>query len=84
MEYVLTAAEMKQCDEQTTTEYGIPSLVLMERAALETARIITERYGTDISVGIVAGSGNNGGDGIAIARILQESGVSVQVHLMGE
>lgn len=34
MEYVLTAAEMKQCDEQTTTEYGIPSLVLMERAAL--------------------------------------------------
>ena len=31
MEYVLTAAEMKQCDEQTTTEYGIPSLVLMEQ-----------------------------------------------------
>ncbi len=84
MEYVLTAAEMKQCDEQTTTEYGIPSLVLMERVALETARIITGRYGTDISVGIVAGSGNNGGDGIAIARILQESGVSVQIHLMGE
>ncbi|MFQ7491825.1 MAG: NAD(P)H-hydrate epimerase, partial [Lachnospiraceae bacterium] len=84
MEYVLTAAEMKQCDEQTTTEYGIPSLVLMERAALETARIITGRYGTDISVGIVAGSGNNGGDGIAIARILQESGVSVQIHLIGE
>ncbi len=84
MEYVLTAAEMKKCDEFTTTEYGIPSMVLMERAALETARLIIKRYGTDISVAIAAGSGNNGGDGIAIARILQESGVSVQVHMIGE
>ena len=82
MEYVLTAAEMKKCDEFTTTEYGIPSMVLMERAALETARLIIKRYGTDISVAIAAGSGNNGGDGIAIARILQESGVSVQVHMI--
>ena len=52
MEYVLTAAEMKKCDEFTTTEYGIPSMVLMERAALETARLIIKRYGTDISVGM--------------------------------
>jgi len=63
---------MKQCDELTSERYGISSLVLMERAALETARIITKRYGTDISVAIAAGSGNNGGDGIAIARILRE------------
>lgn len=84
MEYVLTSAQMKQCDERTTAEYGIPSLVLMERAALETARVIISRYGTDISVGIAAGSGNNGGDGIAIARILHESGIAVQVHLIGD
>lgn len=83
MEYVLNAEEMKKCDETTIREYGITSLVLMERAALETARIIEKRYGTDISVGVAAGSGNNGGDGIAIARILKEDGVQVEVHLIG-
>lgn len=83
MEHILTAAEMKKCDENTSKKFGIDSLVLMERAALETARIITDRYGTDIYVGIAAGSGNNGGDGVAIARILKESGVRAQVHLTG-
>ena len=48
MEHILTAAEMKKCDENTSKKFGIDSLVLMERAALETARIITDRYGTDI------------------------------------
>ena len=40
MEHILTAAEMKKCDENTSKKFGIDSLVLMERAALETARII--------------------------------------------
>lgn len=84
MERILTSAEMKKCDEDTSKIYGIDSMVLMERAALETAKIIVEHYGTDISVGIVAGSGNNGGDGIAIARILKEYGVYAQIHIIGE
>lgn len=84
MEYILTAAEMKKCDETTSLTYGIPSLVLMERAALETVRVILDKYGNDISVGVVAGCGNNGGDGVAIARILKEYGVSVQIHLIGD
>lgn len=84
MERILTSAEMKKCDKDTSHIYGIDSMILMERAALETVKIIVERYGTDISVGIVAGSGNNGGDGIAIARILKEYGVYVQIHMIGE
>lgn len=72
MEYVLTSAEMKACDQKAIEEYGIGALVLMERAALETVRVLLDRFGRDIYVGVMAGSGNNGGDGIAIARLLHE------------
>lgn len=84
MEYVLTASQMKESDSAAINEYGIGSLVLMERAAYETARIITEKFGTDISVGIMAGSGNNGGDGIAVARILGEKGIHTEINMIGD
>lgn len=84
MEYILTAEEMKKCDETASLTYGIPSLVLMERAALETVRIILDKYGNDIYVGVAAGCGNNGGDGVAIARILREYGVGAEIHLIGD
>lgn len=84
MEFVLTASEMKKCDETAINNYGIESLVLMERAAYGTACAIIEKYGKDIFVGIMAGSGNNGGDGIAIARILQEEGIRVEINMIGD
>jgi len=84
MEYVLTAAEMKANDKAAIEEYGIGSLVLMERAALQTAKVIMDRYGSDIYVGVMAGSGNNGGDGITIARILQEEGIRAEINMIGE
>jgi NAD(P)H-hydrate epimerase len=84
MEYVLTASQMKESDGAAINEYGIESLVLMERAAYETARIITKKYGTDISVGVMVGSGNNGGDGIAIARILGEKGIHTEINMIGD
>ena len=84
MEYVLTAAEMKKYDETAIKEYGIESLVLMERAALETANAVVAKYGKEIYVGVVAGCGNNGGDGIAVARILQEYGIRVEINMVGE
>ena len=84
MEYVLTAAEMKKYDETAIKEYGIESLVLMERAALETANAVIAKYGKEIYVGVVAGCGNNGGDGIAVARILQEYGIRVEINMVGE
>lgn len=84
MEYVLTAARMKKCDNAAINEYGISALVLMERAALETANVIVHKYGKDIFAGVMAGSGNNGGDGIAIARMLYERGIRVEINMIGE
>ena len=84
MKYVLTSTEMKSCDNRAIEEYGIASLVLMERAAWQTAQVVIERFGTDICVGVIAGTGNNGGDGIAIARILREQGVHTEIHLIGD
>lgn len=84
MEHVLTSAEMKASDKAAIEEYGIGSMVLMERAALQTVQVILDRYGTDLYVGVMAGNGNNGGDGIAIARILQERGIRAEINMVGE
>ncbi|MDE7321979.1 MAG: NAD(P)H-hydrate dehydratase [Lachnospiraceae bacterium] len=84
MEYVLTSAEMKDADEAAINGYGIESLVLMERAAMQIVKVIVDRYGLDIYVGVMAGSGNNGGDGIAIARILQEEGIRAEINMIGD
>lgn len=68
---VLTAAEMRQVDEQTM-ELGIPGLILMENAAHRVVEQMRERFGPLASqrVAVYCGKGNNGGDGLAIARIL--------------
>ena len=75
MKYVVTSAEMKACDYGTTGQTGIPSMVLMERAALAVAGGIIKRYPNRIL--IVAGKGNNGGDGLAIGRLLAKAGRQV-------
>lgn len=87
MEYLVTAAEMKQYDRNTIEKIGIPGMVLMERAAYEVFRIIEARFGK-FSAGrkrvfILAGVGNNGGDGLAIGRILCEAGYSVSICCIG-
>ena len=83
MEYILTADEMKKCDAYTIEHFGVPAVVLMERAALKcVAAIIRENYSLR-RVLVVCGSGNNGGDGFAIARILVERGIKVDVLLAG-
>lgn len=84
MEYLLNSAQMKQYDAETIRRVGIPSLVLMERAALCTAEEI-KKSGFDLSsVLVVCGSGNNGGDGFAIARILDEWGIQVKLAFVGK
>lgn len=83
MEYLVTAEEMKRYDAVTIRKIGIPSLVLMERAALavmeEIAAVCQE--GTAL---ILAGTGNNGGDGLALARLLAERGFQVEVLVCGD
>ena len=77
MKYVVTASEMKACDHGTIEQAGIPSMVLMERAALAVAEVIIKRYPDRNRILIVAGKGNNGGDGLAIGRLLAKAGRQV-------
>ena len=75
---------MKAADQYTMQTLGVPSLELMERAAGECVRFF-EEAGLDLShVCIVCGSGNNGGDGFAIGRLLLEKGGKVTLLMAGE
>lgn len=84
MKYVLNSQEMKCCDNYTIEKVGLPSMVLMERAALAVVREALS-CGCDLKrVLVVCGTGNNGGDGMAVARLLYEKGIPVDVYLAGE
>lgn len=72
---ILTAEMMRQCDTHTINTVGVPSQVLMERAArkvVEHLEAHSEQFPADGNVLVLCGSGNNGGDGFAVARFLQE------------
>lgn len=83
MRYILTSGQMKAADTDTIRRIGIPSPVLMERAALQCAAAMREE-GIDTSRAlVVCGSGNNGGDGFVIARLLHEAGDAVDIVFAG-
>ena len=84
MQYIVTSEEMKFYDESTIGNVGIPSLVLMERAAVETADIIIRNAKKSSRVIVFAGTGNNGGDGLAVGRILFQKGMDVTFCLIGD
>lgn len=77
MRYVITAEEMKYYDTATIEEIGIPSLLLMERAAMEMTMEISKRLSKTVKVLVLAGGGNNGGDALAVGRLLSEKGHKV-------
>ena len=81
--YFVTAEEMKRFDWNTIQYFGVPSLVLMERAALSAVEEITARTRQGERVLVVAGCGNNGGDGIAVGRMLRQKGYQVELFLIG-
>uniref|UniRef100_UPI00405740CB NAD(P)H-hydrate dehydratase n=1 Tax=Acetatifactor sp. TaxID=1872090 RepID=UPI00405740CB len=92
MKYLVTSEEMKKYDSNTIGKIGIPGMVLMERAAVAVVEQITElvkkRFVKEqqegLRVCIVAGMGNNGGDGLAVARLLSEKKYCVDVCLVGD
>jgi len=71
---VVTAAQMREMDRLTIEKYGVPSLTLMERAGQGIAQAILERFSRHAKKGVlvVAGKGNNGGDGFVVARLLKK------------
>lgn len=74
---VVTAQEMAEIDKLTIEKYGVPSLVLMERAALSVAKHIIPLGLKNLI--ILAGPGNNGGDGVAVGRILKNRGFNIKI-----
>lgn len=81
---VVTAQEMREIDRLTIEEYGVPSLTLMERAGERIVQALLERFeqATKAGVLIVAGKGNNGGDGFVAARFLKKKRVPCEVVLL--
>lgn len=89
MKYLLNAKQMKSIDTFSIEQIGIPSLVLMERAALA----VTESVLRDIKsmpaheklkVLCICGRGNNGADGLCVARQLTEHGINAEVLIVGD
>ena len=86
MRRIVACREMKELDRRTIEEMGVPSCVLMERAALKTVEEMEAVFGRENSeqrILCVCGSGNNGGDGAAIARILFLHGYRAEIFLAG-
>ncbi|MDR3225831.1 MAG: NAD(P)H-hydrate epimerase [Clostridiales Family XIII bacterium] len=81
---LVTSAEMKELDRNTIENHGVPAMVLMERAALASVETLYEEAFDLTRVAAVCGPGNNGGDGIAIARLLHIAGSAVTVVFVGE
>ncbi len=85
MQYILTSEKMQKCDANTMDGYGVPSAVLMERAACSAVEVIDEAFpDPGASILIACGTGNNGGDGLAMARLLFLKGHTVTILFPGD
>jgi NAD(P)H-hydrate epimerase len=81
---LITAAQSRELDRLSQDKYGVPSYALMTRAGEAVADAALRRFGAAVRGGvlIVAGKGNNGGDGMVAARRLKQAGVSVRAVLL--
>src|SRR4029453_12503962 len=80
---VLDTRQMKEADRRTIEDVGIPSVVLMENAGRQVVAAMASAFDNldTLSVAVLCGRGNNGGDGFVIARVLWERGIDVAVYL---
>ncbi len=76
---VLSRESMKEADRQTIEKFSVPGAVLMETAGLRVVEFIRSNLPDSNRVVILAGPGNNGGDGLVVARLLKKAGVSVSL-----
>jgi NAD(P)H-hydrate epimerase len=77
----ISAAEIRQMDQSAARDYDMPGLLLMENAGRSVSDVIAREY-KPCKVLIFIGKGNNGGDGMVVARHLTNRGYSVQVALL--
>lgn len=84
MKYLVTGKEMKFLDENTTKQFHVPTVVLMEQAAQGFVRELLSFGIKSNKILVVCGNGNNGADGIAIARLLNQNGIITSVYFCAE
>ncbi|MCT4379118.1 NAD(P)H-hydrate epimerase, partial [Leuconostoc falkenbergense] len=83
MTQLVTANEMQQIDQYTIDVIGMPQDVLIERAAMAVVDVIGAGHFDLNHVLVLAGLGNNGADGVAIARLLYAQGINVSLQFVG-
>lgn len=88
MKRLVTADEMKLIEQYSIGQLGVPAVVLMERAACAVAdtvkRMTGDRAAQQCQCCMVCGTGNNGADGLAAARLLAAAGYQVKLRIVGD
>ncbi|WP_114752633.1 NAD(P)H-hydrate dehydratase [Pleomorphovibrio marinus] len=84
MQRIISGKQVKKIDQAYISHAQITSTQLMERAAKAFYQWFCSTFEREKAVGIYVGTGNNGGDGLAIARLLHESGYKVKVIFCGD
>jgi NAD(P)H-hydrate epimerase len=82
---VVNADQMREADRRTIEDIGVPSAVLMENAGRQVVAAMEAAFEElpAARVAVLAGPGNNGGDGFVVARVLWQAGIDVQVYVIG-
>jgi hydroxyethylthiazole kinase-like uncharacterized protein yjeF len=81
---ILDATQMRNIDRRATERFGVPSIVLMENAAIAVVDAIFEHFPSCDRVALVCGTGQNGGDGFAVARHLENRGIVPAIVIVGD
>jgi hydroxyethylthiazole kinase-like uncharacterized protein yjeF len=81
---IVNAEQMRNIDRRTTESFGVPSVVLMENAAVAVVDAVFAHYPSCERAAIFCGIGQNGGDGLAVARHLENRGVVPVVIVVGD
>ena len=84
MRYLVSSEEMRAMDHYSIETIGIPSMVLMERAAHSVVEEIHKRKGFGLRVLILCGTGNNGADGLAMGRMMSLEGDDPTICVVGD
>src|SRR5919108_1830518 len=73
---ILTPEQLREVDRLSTEKYGIPSIILMENAGMRVAEVVEDQFENldQLTIAILCGKGNNGGDGFVVARQLIQKG----------
>ena len=81
---ILTPEQLREVDRLSTEKYGIPNLILMENAGMRVAEVLEELFENldELTIAILCGKGNNGGDGFVVARQLIQKGCFPFVFLL--